>query len=68
LQKGVVTRFWFTRTTDATCATEIVWPDFKITRKLPLNRAVSFEITPTKSGTSVFACGMNMLHGKAVIR
>ncbi len=68
LQKGVPTTLTFTRTTDATCATEVVWPDFGITKKLPLNQTVSVEVTPAKSGTSVFACGMNMLKGKAVIR
>ncbi|PQV62814.1 RND family efflux transporter, MFP subunit [Abditibacterium utsteinense] len=68
LKKGVKTRLTFTRTTDATCATEIVWPDFKIREKLPLNVPVTLEITPKTSGTSSFACGMNMLKGTAVIR
>ncbi len=68
LKQGVRTRLVFTRTTEATCATEIVWPDFKINRKLPLNVPVSLEITPRKSGASGFACGMNMLKGAAVIR
>lgn len=50
LKKGVLTRLVFTRTTDATCATEIVWPDFKITKKLPLNVPVTLKITPKASG------------------
>ncbi len=68
LKKGVLTRLVFTRTTDETCATEIVWPDFKIQKKLPLNVPVTLEITPKTSGTSSFACGMNMLKGTAVIQ
>ncbi len=68
LRKGVPTRLTFVRTTDATCATSVVWPDFHITKKLPLNQPVSFSITPQKSGTSGFACGMNMLKGTVIIR
>lgn len=68
LQKGVPTTLTFVRTTDATCATEVVWPDFHITKKLPLNQPVSFSITPQKSGTSGFACGMNMLKGSVIVR
>lgn len=68
LQKGVSTTITFVRTTDATCATSVVWPDFQINKKLPLNQPVSFSITPRKSGTSGFACGMNMLKGSVIVR
>lgn len=68
LQKGVSTTITFVRTTDATCATSVVWPDFKINKQLPLNQPVSFQITPQKSGTSGFACGMNMLKGSVIVR
>ena len=68
LRKGVPTRVTFVRTTDATCATSVVWPDFKINKPLPLNQPVSFQITPQKSGASGFACGMNMLKGSVMVR
>ena len=68
LKKGVPTKITFTRTSDATCATSLVWPDFKINKPLPLNQPVSFLVTPQKTGTSGFACGMNMLKGSVIVR
>lgn len=65
LRAGVPARITFTRTTDKTCATEVVFPSLKITRPLPLNEPVTIELTP-RSGEIAFTCGMNMLHGAVV--
>src|SRR5205085_12015252 len=40
---GVPARLTFLRSTDRTCATEIVFPDLKIKRALPLNQEVSVD-------------------------
>lgn len=69
IKAGVATRLTFTRKTDATCATEVVFPDFKIKRALPINKPVLITFTPQKSGEIVFGCGMDMmLRGKVVAR
>jgi RND family efflux transporter MFP subunit len=68
LQAGRPARISFTRTTDETCATEVVFPDYGIRRALPLNRAVTVDFTPKKSATAGFACGMNMLKGALVVQ
>ena len=68
LRRGVPARITFLRTTDATCATEVVIADFGIRRSLPLNQAVAVAFTPKKSGEIGFACGMNMMHGKLIVR
>jgi RND family efflux transporter MFP subunit len=66
LRAGSPARLTFIRTTDKTCATEVVFPSLKITRALPLNEPVQIEFTPAKTGEIAFACGMNMLKGVVV--
>jgi len=68
LRRGVPARVTFLRTTDATCAKEIVLPDFGIRRALPLNEAVVVSFTPKKKGALTFVCGMNMLRGQLIVR
>ena len=64
LAAGGPRRVTFLRKTDATCATEVVFPMLKITRKLPLNEAVTIDLPPSASGTLNYTCGMNMLKGQ----
>ena len=68
LRAGTPARITFVRTTDKTCATEIVFPSLNVKRALPLNQPVVIEFTPAKSGDIAFACGMNMLHGTVVVQ
>ena len=55
-----------TRTTDRTCAKEIVIPSLNETRSLPLDRPVEIRIPPQEKGTLTFACGMDMYRGRLV--
>jgi RND family efflux transporter MFP subunit len=66
LRAGVPARLTFVRTTDATCATEVVIPSLQITRPLPLNEPVVIAFTPAK-GQLTFTCGMKMREGVVVI-
>lgn len=68
LRKAVQARITFLRTTDATCAKEIMLPDFKIKRELPLNQPVVVSVTPRKSGALTFACGMDMMRGQLIVQ
>ncbi|PWT75588.1 MAG: ATPase [Proteobacteria bacterium] len=68
LRKGIPTRITFVRTTDHTCAKEIVLPDFNIRRALPLNESVVVNFTPDKRGNLAFACGMNMMRGELIVQ
>ena len=68
VRAGKLTRIAFTRTTDETCAKEVVFPDYAIRRALPLNQAVTVEFVPKKDATAGFVCGMNMLKGILVAR
>jgi plastocyanin domain-containing protein len=54
-----------TRTTDRTCATEMVFKDanLNIKRDLPLNKPVEITFKPSKTGDLVYACAMDMYRG-----
>lgn len=67
LRKGVKTTISLLRKDPNTCLEEIILPEFKINKFLPLNKKVVIEITPTKSGEFPFHCEMNMFHGKVVV-
>jgi plastocyanin domain-containing protein len=68
LKAGTPARITFTRTSEQTCATEIVFPDYGIRKALPLNQSVAVTFTPKGAGEIGFACGMNMFRGKVVAR
>lgn len=65
---GKTTKINFIRTDPTDCLSEVVLPDFRIKKELPLNKKVSVEITPEKKGEFGYACGMNMYHGKIIVR
>lgn len=68
LRRGVSAQVTFLRTTDATCAKEVVFADYGIKRELPLNKAVVISFTPKKAGEFTFSCGMNMMRGKLIVK
>ncbi len=65
---GKTTTINFVRKDSNTCLEEVVLSDFKIRKYLPLNQKVSVEITPKKRGEFQFVCGMNMFHGKLIVK
>jgi plastocyanin len=67
LRAGAPARVTFVRTSDKTCATEVVFPSLDLKRALPLNTPVDIDFTPEKTGDIAFACGMNMLKGRVVV-
>jgi plastocyanin domain-containing protein len=68
VKQGSPVKLVITRTTDATCAKEIVIDEHKIHTKLPLNTPVTVSFTPTKSGELKYGCAMDkMIFGVLVI-
>jgi plastocyanin domain-containing protein len=66
--KGSPVTLSFMRTTDATCATEVVFPDLHVEKPLPLNTAVEVPVPAGDAKTYAFACGMGMHRGKVVVQ
>ncbi|MBP9086580.1 MAG: cupredoxin domain-containing protein [Kofleriaceae bacterium] len=66
VKKGVPITLVFTRTTDKTCAKEVViavGDGTTIERALPLKQKVAIAITFAKSGDLSYACKMDMVTG-----
>lgn len=64
IPKDKTTTLNFIRKDPSSCLEEVVLPDFKIRKYLPLNATTPIQITPKKEGTYEISCGMNMFHGK----
>ena len=68
LKAGVPARLLFTRTTDGTCANQVQITEFGIEKTdLPLNETVAIELTPERTGSFTFVCGMDMLKGTLIV-
>jgi len=66
--KGAPLSLVFTRKSENTCATEIVFPELKIRRPLPLNEAVAVQLPTEMDHTYRFQCGMAMWQGAVVVK
>ncbi|HEX9289512.1 MAG TPA: cupredoxin domain-containing protein [Anaeromyxobacteraceae bacterium] len=63
VKRGTPVKLVVTRKVDRTCATEIVMKDFGVNQPLPLEKAVTVQVTPNKAGEYRYACGMDMIAG-----
>ena len=54
----------FLRKDSNSCLEEIIFPDYKIKKYLPLNKPVEINLSPPHPAKSGFHCGMNMFRGK----
>jgi hypothetical protein len=67
LKKGQDATLRFTRTTDTTCATKVVFPELKVEKELPLNQAVDVTVPTDEPRQLAFQCGMGMYKSAVVI-
>src|SRR3989344_4857587 len=68
IKKGKTTKLNFIRKDSNSCLEEVVLGDFKIRKYLPLHQKVTIELTPQKGGEFGYSCGMNMFHGKIIVK
>jgi plastocyanin domain-containing protein len=64
--KGRPVTLVVTRTTDQTCATEMVFAGLEKRHDLPLNQPVRITLPAGEGGTLNYACGMDMIKGSIV--
>lgn len=57
-----------TRTSDDTCATDILIKEKKVNQKLPLNETVTINLGKLKKGEVKFSCSMNMVKGSLQVK
>jgi plastocyanin domain-containing protein len=65
---GALTTVSFVRTTDQTCATEVVFPELDIKKTLPLNVLVAVNVPSDAARTLTFQCGMGMYKGALLVK
>lgn len=68
LKQGVPASLVFDRKDPSGCFNEVVFPDLGIHETLPVNEKFAVEIDTSKTGEYQYSCGMNMFHGKVVIK
>ena len=68
VNKGQPVKLAFYRTDADNCGGEVVFASRKITKKLPVGKAVVVEFTPETAGEIAFACGMGMYKGKLIVQ
>lgn len=61
LSKDEPVKLVVTRTTEHTCANDLVMKDYNINTPLPLNQPVEIAFTPTKTGTLTYGCAMGQM-------
>jgi plastocyanin domain-containing protein len=56
-----------TRVTEETCALSIQVPSLKLSKDLPLNKAVEVKLGKLQKGEVKFGCGMGMMIGGVIV-
>jgi plastocyanin domain-containing protein len=66
-KKGAPASLVFTRTTDDTCATEVVFPQLDIKKELPKGTPVTITVPTDKEQKLTFQCGLGMYKSSVVV-
>ncbi|KRL67223.1 cupredoxin domain-containing protein [Companilactobacillus versmoldensis] len=68
LKKGIPAVLNFTRKDQSSCLDRVVFSDFGVNQALPVNEKEAIKIDTSKAGEYQWACGMDMFHGKLIIK
>lgn len=68
LKKGVPAVLNFTRKDQSSCLDRVVFSDFGVNQALPIDQKEEIKIDTSKAGEFQWACGMDMFHGKLIIK
>lgn len=67
VKRGKPVTLRFLRKDPSSCLDEVVLPDFKTRKELPLGTEVPVTIVPKTAGSFIYSCGMNMFHGTIIV-
>src|ERR671919_170481 len=67
VREGVPLRLIFDRQESGDCTERVVFPDFRVSKRLPAFQRTAVELLPEHAGRFAFACGMNMVHGELLV-
>lgn len=67
LKVGETSTLNITRKVKVTCAKKLTIPSMNIEKKLPLNKTVAVEVTPTEKGEVKFGCAMDQMLGGVLV-
>jgi Cu+-exporting ATPase len=67
VRQGVPLRLVFDRQESGDCTERVVFPDFRVSKRLPAFQRTTVELLPEQAGRFAFACGMNMVHGELLV-
>lgn len=68
VKQGIPTELRFTKIDGSSCLDHVVFPDFGINQALPQDETTSVTINTDQAGEYSWACGMNMFHGKLIVK
>ncbi|KRL01502.1 cupredoxin domain-containing protein [Liquorilactobacillus capillatus] len=68
LKQGLAGQITFHRKDPSSCLERVVFPDLGINDFLPQNQDHVIKIDTSQAKTFEYACGMNMYHGKVVVK
>ncbi|MEO3868260.1 HAD-IC family P-type ATPase [Nonomuraea sp. B12E4] len=67
VRQGIPLRLAFDRRESGECTSQVVFPDFGVSRSLPAFARSVVELDPRQAGEYRFACGENMVHGRLIV-
>ncbi len=67
-KQGVPAKIVFDRKDPSGCFNEVIFPDFGVHEVLPVGEQHSVDIATGTAGEYQYTCGMNMFHGKVIIK
>jgi P-type Cu+ transporter len=67
VRQGVPLRLVFDRQESGDCTERVVFPDFRVSKRLPAFQRTTVDLLPERPGRFAFACGMNMVHGELLV-
>lgn len=68
VRQGRPVRLNFLREETNPCTEQVILGEFGIVRDLPVGKTVAVEFTPEQPGEFPFHCGMNMVHGRLIVK